>query len=203
MKKLFIVITIVLCVTSSLFAAKEFVTVAMSSSYNSKTENFGLGFYSQYQFEAALTDKMSLGFGSFIDCDFSPRGLAKDTIYRTYISFSCGPSFSSEISDIATLSFLVGPLLDMLDADDDSYYEDLVGYGISSTLSLTLTPLKEQESRVQLGFTGGINCFTTFFDGDKANFGARVFFGINVLQPFWGIYYPDIYDAVIDSVYND
>ena len=43
----------------------------------------------------------------------------------------------------------------------------------------------------------------TFLEDTKTpTFGARLFFGFSVIQPFFGVYYPDIYDAVIDSAYR-
>ena len=203
MKKALILILIVLCALSSLSAAREFITLAMSSSYNTASNNFGLGFFSQYQLGASITDKTSIGFGTYVDCDFALLPLAKDPNYITFLSVGIGPSASTEISDITTFTAILGPQVDCNTAKSDFYYPDRIGFGVGTTLALSLIPKSERQSKVQIGFTTGLNGFMTFLEDTKTpTFGARLFFGFSVIQPFFGVYYPDIYDAVIDSAYR-
>lgn len=204
MKKALILILIALCALSSLAAAREFITLAMSSSYNTASNNFGLGFFSQYQLGASITDRTSVGFGTYVDCDFALIPLAKDPNYTTFLSVGIGPSVSTEISDITTFTAILGPQVDCSTAKSDAWgYPDRIGFGVGTTLALSLIPRSEKQSKVQIGFTTGLNGFMTFLeDTNKPTFGARLFFGFSVLQPFFGVYYPDIYDAVIDSAYR-
>lgn len=200
MKKTLIIILAALIALSSLSAAREYIILAGSVGFDKETGEIPApGIYSQYQFGFSLSDRVSLGFGTYITAGFPINGI-RDTGYSALVNLAVGPAFALRLSPSDSIAFILGPEVAVPAAESSS--KDKGGFGAGFALAYTFTPQSEQKERVQMGLTCGFNGSLTHYENeDGISYSARAFIGFTVLQPFVGIHYHDIYDAVLDTVY--
>ncbi len=201
MKKILILILTAVISLSSLSAAREYIILAASVDFDRETGAVPApGIYSQYQFGFLLNDKVSLGFGTYINAGF-PINAIKQTGYRALLNVAAGPAFAVKLSESGSLSFIIGPDIAV---PASRAYSDKVGFGVGMAVAYNYIPLSEQRDRVQAGLTLGFSGALTYYEdySSSLSFSGRAFFGFTILQPFIGVYYPDVYDAVLDTVYR-
>ncbi len=200
MKKILIIIIAAVIALSSLSAAREYIIFAGSVGFDKETGEIpSPGIYSQYQFGFSLSDKVSLGFGTYITAGFPINGI-KDTGYSALVNLAVGPAFALKLSPGNSITFILGPEAALPAAEYK--YKDKAGFGAGFALAYTFTPQSEQNERVQMGITCGFSGSLTHYENeDGVSYSGRAFIGFTVLQPFVGVHYHDVYEAVLDTVY--
>ncbi len=202
MKKILIIILTAVIALSSLSAAREYIVIAGSVGFDRETGAVPApGIYTHYQFGFQLSDRVSLGFGTYFNAGFPINGI-KDTGYSALINVAAGPAFAVKLTQSDSISFIIGP--DVAVPASSYKYTDKAGFGVGFSAAYTFIPVSEQRDRVQMGLTCGISGALTYYEGysQGLSFSGRAYVGFTILQPFIGVYYPDVYDVVLDTIYT-
>ena len=203
MKKIVVFALIVLLSLFSLSAAREYVMFGPSAGYNSEAETPELGLFLHYQLGAQLNSKFSLGFGTYLFSDFPLSAINDSTKYSNTLNVAVGPAFSVRLSSTLTLTSVFGVDIMMLTPRSGKRSEDLTGCGFGLSSGICFIPESERASTFRLGFVLGGSMSAIYYENSKdtISLSGRVYFGFTVQQPFLGVYYPDIYERVIDGIY--
>ena len=203
MKKFVVFALIVLLALFSLPAAREYVMLGPSAGYNRETKTPELGLFLHYQLGAQLNSRFSFGFGTYLFSDFPLRAVNSNPLYSNALNVAIGPAFSVKLNSTLTFTTVMGADVMILTPESGTVSDDLVGCGFGFSSGVCFIPESEMASTFRLGFVLGGSMSAIYYENSKdtLSLSGRVYFGFTVQQPFLGVYYPDIYERVIDGLY--